>query len=269
MCKHKLLHLALFTPLAVCIVPAELPAAFDTPEPHPVSFSLANHLSFRDFLIPNYRFDEGWYLSAGGARLYGMPEIQPYGIQLSAPGWKGRWRLTSSGLNVSSYAELCAGLGYERKITKTISAELELQLLNVSIEGYGSTWSYNFNARAWWEVQSGVEMAFTWLNTTNAKFGEGHYPLPRKYALAGKLCPIEDVQLLLELERDTRYPPTPRFGLSWKVYPSLTLLFGFQSDPALLSTGLSFLVKSYRATAAYQYHPDLGFSQCYGIVVTF
>ena len=223
--KHKVLLVSLLNLLIIPVVPGITTAAFDAPDPNPISFSLANLVSFRDVLVPNYVFQKGWIVSTGGARLFGMPEIQPVGVQVSAPGFMGRWRFSGSGLNVGAYNEFSSGLGYERKLSSTLSAELEIQLLHVSIEGYGNAWSYFLNARTCWLVQPGVKLAVAWLNATRATMGTNHYPLPCKVAVGGHLKPLKNLQLFLELEQDTRYTPTSRFGLGWQAYYPLTFLW--------------------------------------------
>lgn len=267
--KHKVIRVLLLNLLIALWVPGPARSAFDAPEPSPVAFALANLTCFPDFLILEDDGTSEWFVATGGARLFGMPELQPFSIRTGGPVLGGVWRLFGSGFKSGSYGEYAAGAGYRRTIGKGISLLLETQLLQVSIKNYGSVWSYQVNAGVAFQVQYGVRLALTGYNLTQAKFGAGKYALPRRIAAGGRLGPIENVYLFLELDKDTRYPPTVRLGIGYNVMKPVMLLFGFQSNPEILSAGVSLQVKSYRATAAYQYHPDLGFSQCYGLIVTF
>jgi len=266
--KRKILHVLLLA-LLILKLPTKALAAFDAPAPDPLSFALANLISFPDYLILTDHEPGRWYLASGGARLFGMPEIQPFGIRFSGPGLDGRWQLMGDGLQSGTYSEMRSGLGYERLLSNSLRAGLEVYLLQVSIKGYGGAWSNQINARINWRPQPRLELAFSWINLTDARLGVDRYPLPRRIAIGGMFSPISRAQLFLELEQDARYALSPRFGIGFQLLDEITLLLGMQSDPDIVSAGLSSLIGPIRASAAYQYHPDLGLSQCYGIIIVF
>ncbi|TKJ39774.1 hypothetical protein CEE37_10885 [candidate division LCP-89 bacterium B3_LCP] len=267
--KYKLSLLLLLTLGAVFIVPTPSSAAFDAPEIEPVVFGLANLSSFRDPLLNGTVKEEEWYVKTAVCRLFGMPELQPYNLRLEGAGLGGRWRFLSNGISLESYREISAGFGYGRNINSSLRADIDIYLLNLAIDDYGSTWSYQLNGRLHWIVQSGVELGFAWRNITQTTIGRGGYRLPSSAAIGGGYEITDDFRLFLELEKETIHTFTPRAGAAWRILEPVTILFGFQSNPDIISTGLSFSVSHYRAAASYQYHPDLGFSQCYGITVIF
>ncbi|UCD99703.1 MAG: hypothetical protein JSV42_02950, partial [Chloroflexota bacterium] len=93
------------------------------------------------------------------------------------------------------------------------------------------------------------------------------YALPRKFAVAGKITPIKPAHFFLELEKDTRYPLQMRFGIGYQVFGPLTVLGGFQSEPDIVAAGFSLKSGQFLAIASMQYHPELGYSQCFGLAV--
>jgi hypothetical protein len=267
--KQKFRHLLLFNLLTILWVPTIAPAAFDAPPPKPVAFALANLACFPDYLVASNVLRHPVFIEVGGARLYGMPEIQPFNVRAGAPLWGGFGRLSGSGMASGAYGEYAVGVGYGRILGGSVATQMDIHLLQVSIDDYGSAHSYQIDARIAWRVQPSVQMALAWYNLSHAHIGSGSYPLPQRFALGGRLGPVEDLDLFIEVEKDTRYPPAVRIALGYHASSALQLLFGFQSNPDILATGLSFRISSYRASAAYQYHPDLGFSQCYGLTITF
>ncbi len=268
-CKCKLLRVILFTLSLGVLVPSASQSAFDAPNPNPINFGFANLLAFEDYIIVSQYERQKWSLSTGGARLYGMPEIQPFQLSLSGPGLKGRIRLSGYGMQFGAYSEFSTGFAYERNLYQSISVALEFSLLQLAIKDYGSALAGAFNARMRWQVQPQVELAGAVLNINRAHIGAGGYPLPQTYVVGSALRLVRRAQFYIELEKDTRYPLQSRFAMGYDVYGPMKVLFGFQSDPSIISTGLSFLVGEVRATAAFQYHPDLGISQCYGLLVSF
>jgi hypothetical protein len=256
----------LLNSLLIVCVPGFSGAAFDSPEPEPVSFALAGLVSFPDYLIePRKR----WSLQTGGARLYGMAEIQPFGFRASGSALGGFLRLRGYGLKSGAYQEASTGLEYQRIVAAALRCGLEAEVMQVSIRDYGSTWTGQVNGRLNWLMPDRFALAFTWINVTGSRFGRGGYPLPRRLVLGGRLAPYQVLTLFIEIEKDTRYDLTSRLGAGFQPIKHITLLAGFQSDPNLASLGFSAQIGGVRAAAAYQYQADLGFSQCYGIGVSF
>lgn len=266
--KRKIFHIWFLAALTLSLH-CDAEAAFDAPPAEPLSFALANVVSFPDFLIT---FDDDlarWRLSTGGSRLFGMPEIQPFQICLRVPVLNGSVFLKGDGLRSGTYRETSAGAGYERSISNYLLTGAELSVLQVSIKEYGDAWSGQLNARMRWEPRQRLQLGFIWINVTGASIGADHYPLPRRIALGGMFTVMTSARLILELEQDSRHPLSTRFGIALCPTNRITLLLGLQSDPDIVSAGLSCLIQTIRASAAFQYHPDLGLSQCYGISVAF
>lgn len=267
--KRKVLQVLSSGLLIISLAPELTRAAFDAPQPDPIAFSLANSSCFPDFLVEDSSGKGSWYLSTGGARLFEMPEIQPFSVRLGGPGLGGRWRLSGTGLSAGAYTELASELAYQRRLLNVLQGEVGICLLNVSIDEYGSAWSTQLNVRLNWRVRRDVELALAWVNLNDAKLGADHFPLPRRISFGGIFRPLNRAHLILEMEKDTRYPLQVRCGSGIQILPRLTLLLGFQSNPDIVSGGVSCLIGSIRATASFQYHPDLGISQCYGLVLSF
>jgi len=266
--KCKVLHITLLTLLLNDLVPNLAESAFDAPEPAPINFALANLITFDNISIVNTT-QRKWRLSSGGARLYGMPEIQPFRMCLIGPGFGGELRFKGYGLKSGAYSEYTAGFGYQRMLHNSFSMRLEFSLLQLAIKNYGSAMTGVLNTRLKWQLQPEVVLTGAILNVNRARIGTGNYHLPQKYAIGGAVSIVRRTQFFIELEKDTRYALQSRFGMSYNIYNTIKVLFGFGSEPAIVSGGLSFLIGEIRATAAYQYHPDLGISQCYGLLVSF
>lgn len=76
--KRNFLQFYLFNSVLLLGVPAATRAALDAPLSDPIPFALANLVSFPEYLTWNEASASDWHLTAGGARLFGMPEIQPF-----------------------------------------------------------------------------------------------------------------------------------------------------------------------------------------------
>ncbi len=267
--KRNLLRLLLLNSLLLSAVPGPLHAAFDPPEPSPLTFALANLASFPDEMILPSVQSARLRLSVGGARLYGLPEVQPFSMRAGLQAVGGWVHFRGTGLSSGAYREMAAALAYERALPKSLEAELEVQVMQVAIEDYGDAWSQQINARLQWSPNPTFALAILGVNLTGSRFGQGDYPLPCRIAVGGKITPYRTLSFFVEMDQDVRYDISPRFGAVFSPFERISLLAALQSEPNIASFGLSGLIGAIRATLAYQYHPDLGFSQCYGLAVAF
>jgi hypothetical protein len=267
MTKCNILSTLLFNSLLLVCVPGFAQAAFEAPEPQPVSFALANLNSFPDYLTEST--SGRWCLHVAASRLYGMPEIQPFGFWAGGNALGGGLRLRGYGLNSGTYQETSQGLEYRRFVNSAIEVGLEAQTNQIAIEKYGSAWAGQVNGRLRWTVPNRFTVAFTWINATGSSIGTGNYPLPGRLVLGGRIDPQKNLALFLEVEKTSRYDLSTRIGAGFMLLRDITLLGGFQSDPNLAALGVSALIGKVRAIASYQYHSELGFSQCYGIGLIF
>jgi len=267
--KRNFLHVLFFTLLVHIWVPKDIHAIRDAPEPDPVRFALANLLSFSHHTIlpsPNVK---SWRTATGGARLFGLSEVQPFFFNFTGPALKGRFRIVGNGLKVGAYSESSLGLGYDRSMYENVQVEFDIEVHQIAIKDYGSATCFQLNGQAIWQIQPTFALALKGINLNAAHIGKGHYPLPRRFALGGSIKPTHRTNLFMELEKDTRYPLQTRLGATVKIYGPLIILIGFQTEPGIISSGMSCQIGAVQTCLAYQYHPDLGYSQCYGLAVSF
>jgi hypothetical protein len=182
---------------------------------------------------------------------------------------RGKGTLSATGIQSGAYREISGVVAYGRTFMKALYLEPGIALMQVSIENYGSAWAAWMNIKARWEVQKDLTLSFAWFNINAARFGRDHYEVPRRIVGAGIYRFSSKTSGFVELEKDLRYSLQYRFGFVVNVYKSFWLLAGFQGNPDLLSAGFSLNWGSLRASAAFQYHPELGPSQCYGLSLEF
>jgi hypothetical protein len=251
-------------------VPVPAKAALDFPNPRPLPFGLANIISFQEWDIrETYGLQEYHFLATGGARLFQMPELQPFSVSVRNAGFGGSWNLRGQGINTEVYHEICVGFGYGRTFLNQLSVTAEAEIVQVSIDDYGTARTILFNIRSQYRIQPDASLGFLWSNVNRATLGQAGYPLAQRIALGGFYQPAPKLRCFVELEKDTRYAMQSRFGVILSIHKHLDILCGFQNNPKIISTGCSISIKSFYVNAAYQYHPELGISQCYGISVAF
>jgi hypothetical protein len=265
--KCKVLQVLLFNLILNLWVPCSSFSASDFPNPNPISFGLANLVCYPDHLLIKNQSQRPWHFLSGVARLYGIPELQPYTLRASGPAVGGHLVFVGNSITVGSYHDHTLQLGYGRMITNAVRGEVSFALSQIAIDNYGTSHSLQVNTRLTWRLQPQVQLSVAAFNLNNAHFGTGKYALPQRFAIGSKIEPVESAQVFLELEKDTRYPLQTRFGVTYHVYGPLALLSGFQSEPDILAVGFSLKASHFQGIASMQYHPDLGYSQCFGLAI--
>ncbi len=268
-CKRNLLQLLCACLLLQMSFAPPSKAVLDFPDPFPVSFALANLASYPQYLLFTRSSTQDWTLLTGGSRLFQMPDVQPFGVILSGRLLRGRGTWYAAGIHSGAYSEFSSAVAYGRTFLNALYLEIGVALLQVSIENYGSARAGWLDIKSRWRVKPDFTFSFAAYNVNAARFGRDGYEVPRRLVAAGVYRFTERTRGFVELEKDLRYTVMYRFGFIQKVYKPLWLLAGFQGNPDLLSAGFSLDWGSWRASAAFQYHPELGPSQCYGLSLAF
>ncbi|MBU0519630.1 hypothetical protein KKA00_01890 [bacterium] len=263
------MRLLLLNGFMLLLVPASMQAGIHTTIPTPFRFGLGNIASVPEYRLSGAQFETDWLLSTGGARLFGMVELQPYALQISGPILAGRAGLQQQGINVAAYHEMSSQLSYQRTFWQNLRLGVGSQLYHVKINGYGSTWSSSFDIRGDYQLREGLYLNAAWINIGKADFGENGYPLPVRYIFGLDYVVLDALKLYFEIDKDTRYALQTRIAANADIWGPVGILVGYQSTPDIAAMGLNVSYHKIAFTAAYQYHPDLGVSQCYGLSFIF
>lgn len=267
---QKRVLLCLFNSFLLLLVPGVSKSAFDAPLPDPLSVALANSTIGVEELHHSLHMSNAKYqFCVGGMQLFGISGLSPYYLAISGPGLGGNWKVASHGLSFGPYSEILASVRYRRAIITNLRVGLEVANYYLSIKGYGQDWSPGLDVQAAFSLNSQTIFAASVQNITCSTIGESRYHLPQVITFGGVIAPLENLTLIIELEKDTRYELTTRAGANVHIWKKIDVQGGFQSDPDLFSFGFSSTISITRACAAFQYQPELGFSQCFGLVISF
>jgi len=267
--KRKIMRVLLLYGLLLSLVPLSIRAGIHHTLPDPIRFGLVNVASIPGYRLYNVDFHHEWLFSSGGARLYGLNEVQPYALTITGPIASGRLKLAAEGINVASYHEIAATIGYWQPVIDGLKLGMDAALNRIQIDGFGSTLAAQLNFMANYRLYENLFVNAYWNNVTQSEFGDGSYPLPKGFVFGIDYKLQKLARLYFEIEKDSRYSMQSRIAATADVWGPVGVLFGYQTNPDIAALGIKVSHKKINITAAYQYHTDLGISQCYGLSVIF
>ena len=169
------------------------------------------------------------------------------------------------GFNLYRETELTVGVG--GTIDEGIAVGGAINVVRLSLERYGSTVVHSYDLGALIEIADGLRIGFDWKNVTAARIAGTGESLPQLLATGVCYDLSADSRLTMELEKDIRFPFSPRMGLEHSFLQVLTLRFGMCNNPDKFSCGLGLRVAGFELSYAGYSHSQLGWT--HQIEITF
>ena len=219
------------------------------------------------------------------SQAFGLSELRTVALAAAAPTPYATIAANARSYGFSDYRETRVGLGAARAVplsaSRALALGLQVQLHNVSIDGFGSSSMVTLSAGAQVDVLPGLRAGLHARNVSalgQDTEAELDTPLTTAPALAVGLAyqASERALVLLDAEKDLDFPLAIRVGLEVGVVDVLVLRGGVQSalsgdgtTPTRLSAGLGVRSGMLRADVAVELHETLGMTPAVSIGVDF
>jgi hypothetical protein len=135
----------------------------------------------------------------------------------------------------------------------------------LSIKNYGSAAAIGVTAS--WQMQ--INESLTWsgsLQNFNApSIGKSKDPLPQIIHTGVSILPSDKFMMVFGWEQDTEYTGRFKFGTEYTVFPWMSLLGGFISNPGQGTAGISIYLQNLGFHYGASTHPELGLSHWFGM----
>jgi hypothetical protein len=158
------------------------------------------------------------------------------------------------------YRETSMSLGIGRGLGDGFSLGMTINVDRLSIERYGRTSTFAVDIGAQADITEELRLGFCWKNVTAAGIGATAEPLPQIQMLGLNYEFTANSHLMIEWEKDIRYPFSFEAGCEQRFFGFASLRFGVSTNPDKFSFGIgvsrSFVEFSY---AVYS-HAQLGWT---------
>ena len=167
------------------------------------------------------------------------------------------------------YREFNFIVSYSNVYRNRIFLGLNLNYYNLSIKNYGSASSFGFDAGAMAYLNEYIRWGFMAKNITGSTIGNSKEKLAQVYRTGINYQPLENVNLLCEIEKDIKYPVSVRAGFEYSILDYVDLRAGVGSEPTSLTGGFGFNYNIFQLDYALYKSPDLGITHQGTLTVNF
>lgn len=200
---------------------------------------------------------------------YGLTELAIAALTYAEPTQYGAFGVGIKTYGFELYRELNILLSYANSYKGRIFYGLNLDFYNLKIQNYNSASSFGLDIGAMAYLHKYVRWGFIAKNITGAKIGESKEKIAQVYRTGLNFVPLQNINLVLEIEKDVKYPLSFRSGLEYSVLDYVDLRFGVGSEPTSFAAGVGLSYNLFQLDYALTKLPDLGITHQGTLTVNF
>lgn len=201
--------------------------------------------------------------------VFGLSEISTSALTFAEPLKFGTFGVALRTFGFDLYREtnviLTFGNGYKGKLFYGIN----LNYYNLNIHNYNSASAFGADIGAMAYVTDFLKWGFFAKNLSGSKIGESKESLARVYRTGFTVKPREDLNMILEIEKDVRYPVSFRAGIEYSINEYADIRSGIGTEPVSFSGGISLNYKLFQIEYAIYNHNDLGITNSGTVTINF
>jgi len=167
------------------------------------------------------------------------------------------------------YREFNLLLSYGNVIREKVFLGFSVNYYNLSIQNYGSASSFGLDIGALAYITDFMRWGFAAKNMTGSTIGISKEKIPQVYNTGLTFQPKEDLLIVIEAEKDVRYPLSFRSGFEYAVFDQAEIRSGISTEPVSFTAGLGLSYGLFQLDYAINNHQDLGISHQGSITVNF
>ena len=167
------------------------------------------------------------------------------------------------------YRESKVTIGFSYKNGDNIYFGTAINYQAVSIKNYGSKNSFLFDIGLLAYMTDDLRIGFSYKNITRSSYGFQGDELPVVLNSGLSYQIIKNCNVNIAIEKDIRFPVSPRFGIEYQVIKQLTIRTGYSKEPVRYSFGVGINISIFRFNYALLSHQQLGMTHQIGLIVSF
>lgn len=202
---------------------------------------------------------------------FGLKELANGSVNYVEPTKFGAFGLSAKTYGFELYKEVTATLTYANNYKRKIFYGANINLYNLKIQNYGSATTFGIDIGGLAYLTEFLRWGFSAYNLNRPSIGEQKDKLPQVYrtGLSVQLPQRNDVNFMLEVEKDTRYPASVKAGLEYTLYNMVDLRAGIGTEPTKFSGGIGIFYSMFEIDYGFYNHQDLGLTHQGTITINF
>lgn len=183
----------------------------------------------------------------------------------------GVFGLKLSYFGYEMFNESKIGIGYARKFGEYFSAGLQLDYLHTGIGNeYGNEGVVTFEAGLMSKINPNLTIGAHVFNPIHARLVEyADERIPAVLRVGAAYNFDRTITLTAEVEKETDFDPSLKFGLEYRIIDEIYVRGGFSSNPVQYTFGFGINLNRFKIDFASSVHEVLGFSPQFSAVYFF
>lgn len=200
---------------------------------------------------------------------YGISEISTGALSYVEPLNTGTLGLGIKTFGFDLYRETNVILSYGNSFRERIYYGVNFNLYNLQIQNYNSASSFGADIGAMAYITGFLKWGFFAKNINGAQIGETKEKLAQIYRTGFTIQPRNDFNMILEIEKDVKYPLSVRGGLEYFIADYLDLRGGIGTQPTSFSAGVSINYSLFQIDYSVFNNQDLGITNQGSVTINF
>lgn len=202
---------------------------------------------------------------------FGLKELANGSINYVEPTKYGAFGLSAKSYGFELYKEITATLSYANNYKKKIYYGANFNYYNLKIQNYGSDATFGIDIGVLAYLTDFLRWGFSAYNLNRPSIGTQNDKLPQVYrtGLSVQLPSRNDVNFILDFEKDTRYTATVKAGIEYTLYNMVDLRAGIGTEPTKFSAGIGFYYSMFEIDYGFYNHQDLGLTHQGTVTINF
>ncbi len=156
------------------------------------------------------------------------------------------------------YRETNAILSYGNNFREKIFYGFNINYYNLKIQNYNTASAFGADIGAMAYITDFLRWGFFAKNISGTKIGASGEKLAQVYRTGLNAQPRNDLNMILEFEKDVKYPLSVRGGMEYSVNDFVDIRAGVGTEPTSFSGGLSIYYNNFQLDYAIYNYKDLG-----------
>ncbi|MBS1519300.1 MAG: hypothetical protein JSS91_14550 [Bacteroidetes bacterium] len=190
--------------------------------------------------------------------LFGVSGLSQAAFSYAEPTEAGTFAVGIKTLGFELYRESVIKLSFGKVFKDRIFLGINADYFNLSIANYNSASALGLDIGAMAYISDFMKWGFAVNNLTGSKIGKTKEKIPQVYRTGLTFQPSENLILILEAEKDVKYPLSVRSGFEYSVLDLADLRAGISTEPVSFSGGIGLNYGLFQLDYSLYNHQELG-----------
>ncbi len=200
---------------------------------------------------------------------FGLKELANGSVNYVEPTKFGVFGLSAKTYGFDLYKEITVTATYSNNYKKKIFYGANVNFYNLKIQNYGSASTFGIDIGGLAYLTDFLRWGFAAFNLNRPKIGTQDDKLPQVYRTGISIQPRNDINFVLDVEKDTRYTTSVKAGIEYSVYDMIDLRAGIGTEPTRFSGGVGLYYSIFEIDYGFYNHQDLGLTHQGTITINF